>query len=854
MQKHSSVGTPFSFGRSWRDSLREASLAWALERKRHKRIRHFLFAGLMVLVALANQLGLRNYLGVPYPYVSFYPAIAIAAVMFGRWPGLLAVLLSSLSEAYWFLPPLGDLRVSKTSDQISLLFFVSTGFFMTLLADRSRRYQQRLAERERELALRESRDLLRLFIRHSLPSLAMFDCEMRYLEASQRWLDEYGLSKTEIFGRSHYEVFPEISEEWKAIHARGLAGETISCNEDHFDRPDGTTHWLRWEVRPWRKADGTIGGIVIFAENISELKLAERAMQLSELRYRTAFQTSLDAIGITRLSDGKYVDVNQAFLDMMGYERREVLGYSSLDLGLWADRENRAELIEILHQRTLHKDLQAQFKRKNGEIFWVMMSASLMDLDEEQCLLTVMRDITVSRKAEEEIRRLAFYDPLTGLANRRMLMEQLRRSVASSSRTHLKRGLLFVDLDDFKTLNDTLGHHIGDLMLKEVAERLTLCVREADTVGRLGGDEFVVLLEELSADTEESASQAEKVAEKVLAAIGQPYVLDAFACSTTCSIGITVFGDQHENVNELLQQADIAMYQAKNGGRDLIRQFSPNLQASVNSRAEREKELRQGIDDNQFVLYYQPQIKRGRVIGCEALLRWNHPRLGVLSADEFIPLAEETRLILPLGEWVLETACRQIAAWAANPQTAGIKMAVNISALQLRKPDFVASILDTLARTGADPKSLALELTESMMIDNVEDVIEKMTQLKQRGVRFSVDDFGKGYSSLAYLRRLPLDELKIDRSFIRDIHVDQSGSNIAQTIITLGQAMGLSVIAEGVEMESQRDTLTQLGCHAYQGYFFVRPLPVDEFERMLHGFADGAVLRKRSDQGANGHS
>ena len=825
------------------DSPRETDLPWTPKGKQRWRVRHFLYAGLMVLAALIVQLTLRDYLGLPYPFVSFYPAIAIAAVVLGRWPALWATFLAVLAEDYWFLTPKGHLRMTAGSDLIALAFFACTSVLIVWISDRSRRYQEGLAQREREIALRESKDLLRLFIRHSLSSLAMFDREMLYLEASQRWLDEYRLGEREIFGHSYYEIFPEIKEDWRAIHRRALAGETISCEEDHFDRQDGSTHWLRWEVRPWRRADGTIGGVVIFSENISELKLAEKAVQASEVRYRTAFQTSLDAIAISRLSDGQYIDVNQAFLDTTGYERQEVLGHSSQELGIWADRKDRSELIDNLHQRRTFKDFEAQFRRKNGEVFWGVVSASIMDLDGEPCLLTVMRDITESKLAEEEIRKLAYYDPLTGLPNRRMLMEQLRKSIAISSRTHHKRALLFVDLDDFKTLNDTLGHHIGDLMLTEVAQRLTFCVREVDTVGRLGGDEFVILLEELNADAEESASQAERIAEKVLFAIGQPYELDSFSCKTTCSIGVTVFGDQRENVNELLQQADIAMYQAKGGGRNLIRLFAPGLQASVNARAERENELREAVEANQFLLYYQPQIRDGRVIGCEALLRWNHPRRGILTADEFIPLAEETRMILPLGDWVLQTACQQIASWAQIPQMAGINVSINVSALQLRRQDFVETVLNALEQAGASPKSLALELTESIMIDNVEDVIKKMTKLKSHGVRFSVDDFGKGYSSLAYLRRLPLDELKIDRDFIRDMHLDANGSTIAQTIITLGQAMGLTVIAEGVETERQRDTLTNLGCHTYQGYFFIRPLPLEAFERMLHGFAQSGVLR-----------
>jgi diguanylate cyclase (GGDEF)-like protein len=451
------------------------------------------------------------------------------------------------------------------------------------------------------------------------------------------------------------------------------------------------------------------------------------------------------------------------------------------------------------------------------------------------------RELQRLKVAHDEIRNLAFFDPLTGLPNRRLLLDRLRQTLAGNTRNSHKRALLFVDLDDFKTLNDTLGHHVGDLLLQEVARRITARIRETDTVARLGGDEFVVLLQDLSETAEDAAAHAKSIAEKILAAVDQPYLLAGRECRSSSSIGITVFGDPGDSTNEVLQQADIAMYQAKAAGRNTLRFFAPALQAAVNARAAMEGDLRQALKTNQFLLYYQPQLDRGTVIGAEALIRWQHPKRGLMTPCEFIALAEETGLILPLGEWVLEAACKQIVAWAGRKETAHVRVAVNISARQLLNPLFAESVLATLDRTGANPHNLELELTESMFVNNVEDVVAKMTELKSHGLRFSLDDFGTGYSSLAYLRRLPLDQLKIDQEFVRDILVDASSGAIAQSIISLSRAMGLSAIAEGVETEGQRDYLARIGCHAFQGFLFSGPVPLEEFELLLPGRARSAT-------------
>jgi diguanylate cyclase (GGDEF)-like protein len=442
-------------------------------------------------------------------------------------------------------------------------------------------------------------------------------------------------------------------------------------------------------------------------------------------------------------------------------------------------------------------------------------------------------DLHSLAEAKKTIELLAFFDPLTELPNRRTLTERLRKCLVDCSRNGRLHAALSVDLDKFKAVNDSFGHGAGDLLLKEAARRLTDSTRGTDTVARLAGDEFVVILEDLSEFPKESAAQAEMVARKIVEALSQPYRFDDRECLVTTSIGIAIFGILPQSTEEVLQQADIAMCQAKAAGGNAIRFFAPELQATINARASLEQELRTAINQKQFLVYYQPQVDNGIVIGAEALVRWQHPIRSILAPAEFISLCEETGLIIPLGDWVLETACRQLAKWAERKETAHLSIAVNISARQLRQPEFVEKVLAVLERTGANPSNLELELTESMLVENLEEAIATMTELRFHGLRFSLDDFGTGYSSLNYLRRLPLDRLKIDRAFVQEILTDVCGRAIAQAIVSLSSAMGLPVLAEGVESEEQQAFLASLGCHMYQGYLFSRPVPLEEFEKLL---------------------
>jgi diguanylate cyclase (GGDEF)-like protein len=423
--------------------------------------------------------------------------------------------------------------------------------------------------------------------------------------------------------------------------------------------------------------------------------------------------------------------------------------------------------------------------------------------------------------------------------------------------------LLLVDLDNFKNINDALGHDHGDLVLQSVARRINSCVRERDTVARLGGDEFAVLLQQLSQDPLEAVKRSETVANKILEVLRQRYQIDGTEIDCNSSIGIALFGQQHENALEPLKRSELALYQAKAGGRNRLCIFRPQMQAAASARIALESALHTAINQRQFLLYYQPQLNhRGAVTGAEALIRWKHPRHGVVSPAAFIPLAEESGLIVPIGAWVLETACQQLAVWAGQPAMASLTLSVNVSARQFQQDDLAAEVLALLQRTGAPAKRLRIELTESLTVTNLDNTIAMMKALKAVGVGFSLDDFGTGYSSLAYLKRLPLDELKIDKSFVRDIPTDTDGAAIARMVIALGHSMGLSVIAEGVETDAQLEMLKAMGCHNYQGYLFSQALPIQELEAFVrrvanptneeHCFKQPRFLKYRTGTGAQG--
>lgn len=712
--------------------------------------------------------------------------------------------------------------------------------------------------KQAEIQLRDSEQRYRTTFEQAAVGIIHSSFEGKFLRSNKRFAEIIGYPQDEIAGLSFQQITaPDDLATSIEVQREIAVGAIASASwEKRYIRKDGSLTWVKLTKSAQRDSDGKPVHFIALVEDINALKesdgrlaAATEATRLSESRYRTVFQTSPDSVIIVRLSDGKIIDANKTFLETTGYERDEFIGRTTLGIGIWANDSDRQVLVDMLLRDSECRELEFQLRKRNGEIFWARMSASLIEVEGDQCVLTFARDISEAKAAEDEIRSLAFYDSLTGLPNRRLLAERLRQTIAASTRSHRKGALLFIDLDGFKMLNDTLGHKTGDMLLQEVARRLSACVRDADTVARWGGDEFVVILEELSEGSEEAAAQAKIVAEKILGAVRRTYQLGGRDCLSASSIGITVFGDRKSSIDDVLQQADIAMYHAKAAGRNTLRFFAPSLQSAINARAGLEEDLRRALKNREFVLFYQPQVDGCRVVGAEALIRWNHPTRGLLAPGNFISLAEETGLILPLGAWVLESACTQIAEWAMRKETAHLTIAVNISARQLRQADFVEQVLAILYRTGANPQNLKLELTESMLVENVEDVIAKMTILKSHGLRLSLDDFGTGYSSLSYLKRLPLDQLKIDLVFVRDILVDVTSGAIAQTIIALSKVMGLSVIAEGVETEEQRDFLAGLGCHTFQGYLVTKPLPLQEFELWLRCFTETATLNSMSALG-----
>lgn len=530
----------------------------------------------------------------------------------------------------------------------------------------------------------------------------------------------------------------------------------------------------------------------------------------------------------------RILQVNPAFQRVTGYLQDEAIG--KVPRELLGSGIHTQDFYDAMNQSIqVHGSWQGEVwdRRKSGETFpaWTTITAVHSESGAVTHYVANLSDFSARKAAENEIKTLVYFDSLTMLPNRRMLMGRLETSLQSALKTGHLGALLFVDLDDFKTLNDTLGHHQGDILLQQVAQRLQSCVREADTVARLGGDEFVVMLEGLARDSAEAVAQAQVIAGKIMQALNAPYDLGTLTRSSTPSVGITLFGDCEESLDEPLKRADLAMYQAKSAGRNTMRLFDPKTQAAVTLRADLEAALRTAVEEGQLRMYLQAQVSAdGRVLGAEALLRWMHPERGLVAPGEFIAVAEDCGLIVPIGNWVLDAACRQLALWNEQPDFAHMTIAVNVSAKQFHQPDFVEQVLDALARHGAQAQRLKLEITESMLISNVDEVIVRMEELQHHGVGFAMDDFGTGYSSLTYLKRLPLDVLKIDQSFVRDVLTDSNDAAIANMIVALANSMGLSVIAEGVETVEQMQYLARHGCHAYQGYLFSRPLPVERFE------------------------
>lgn len=597
-----------------------------------------------------------------------------------------------------------------------------------------------------------------------------------------------------------------------------------------YIRKDGSRFPTLLSVTALHSGTGEITGFMGIASNLTESKQADTELRIAA----TAFQ-SQESLIITD-ADNVILRINQAFTDNTGYLPEEVVGQTPR---MFKSGRHDADFYQKMWEkikRTGTWQGEIWDKRKNGEIYpkWLTISAVKGSDGVVTHYVGSHLDISERKAAEEKIQYMAFHDPLTRLPNRQLLLDRLQQALTCSTRSGRRGAILLIDLDNFKTLNDTLGHEIGDLLLQQISQRLLACVREGDTVARLGGDEFVVMLEDLSNQIIDAAKQVEVVGETILLAVNQPYLLVTHEFRITTSIGATVFSQGHQATENLLAQADIAMYHAKKRGRNNLCFFDSQMQDAINTRASIEGELHKALVNHEFHLHYQIQVdSHRRPIGAEALIRWIHPERGMVFPAQFISLAEETGLILPIGQWVLETACSQINSWQKEELTRNLVLAVNISARQFHQADIVAQVQAAVRRNDINPNLLKLELTESMLLSNSDDSVAKMKALKEIGVQLSLDDFGTGYSSLQYLKLLPLNQIKIDQSFVRDVAVDINDAAIVQAIIAMSEALGLDVIAEGVENEAQREFLDLRGCHAFQGYLFGNPVDIEQFGALL---------------------
>ncbi|MGB9193220.1 MAG: EAL domain-containing protein [Azonexus sp.] len=650
-------------------------------------------------------------------------------------------------------------------------------------------------------------------------------------------LEILGLTRQEIVGKDQHRLFhhhrpdgsPYPNSEcpiYLTLHdGRKRRGE------EWFFRKNGEGFPVRYSVTPLR--DRRNEGAVVAFHDISDSRKADEQMRISAI----AFETQ-EAMLVTDAAK-RIIRVNRAFTEITGYTVDEVIGQTPAVFK--SGHHEYGFYGEMWASLKAHGNWRGEIwnRRKNGEVFpeWLSITAVRNAEGQISHFVASYLDLTQRKEAEEQIQFLAFYDPLTHLPNRRLLNERLEKALLAGARHRRYAALLFIDLDNFKMLNDSMGHAIGDLLLREVAQRLSNSIRANDTVARQGGDEFVILLEELSQDIHGAIAQIKLIAHNMLEALDKPYQFGDVSYHCTASIGAVPFMDTGETVESLLKSADMAMYKAKAAGKNALRFFDPSMQTEIEQRATVERELRNALQAGQFELYFQPQVdSAGSVFGAEALIRWHHPGRGLVGPDEFIRIAEESRLILPIGQWVLTQACRQLALWQKNPDTAHLTLAVNVSALQFRDSDFVNSVARAIAESGAPGSRLKLEITESLLVEDIGGTIEHMRPLKEKlGVGLVLDDFGTGYSSLSYLKQLPLDQIKIDRSFVRDINSDPNDAAIAETIIALGHFFNLTIIAEGVETPAQRDTLIICGCKAFQGFYFGQPGTIEQFQAGLGG-------------------
>jgi two-component system CheB/CheR fusion protein len=677
-----------------------------------------------------------------------------------------------------------------------------------------------------EQALKESHERLQLLVSYAPVALALFDTNMRYLAASRRWMEDYKLKQQDIVGCLHYEVFPEISEEFKAIHRRALAGEVISNPSGKFVRFDGSVQWLRWEVRPWNHVDGSIGGIVIFSEDITKQKEAEIQMQVTA----HVFDQAGEAIMIAG-PDKIIQNVNAAFCRISGYTVAEVIG-SPTSL-LKSGRHTQEFYQKMWHEISANGFWQGEIwnRRKNGDVFpeWLTITRVSDDLGQVVHYVGVFSDISQIKNSQDKVEFLATHDVLTGLPNRALFNDRLEHALGAMRRNKSRLALLFIDLDNFKTINDTLGHDIGDGLLQQVAVRLREAVRDVDTLARLGGDEFTAIINDCTTDA------VNDIASRIMAHLADLFVIQEHSIVVSASIGIAFYPEDGGDVTTLIRSADAAMYRAKELGRNRVEYFVPDLHVRLMKRAMIEHAMREALRQSRLRLVYQPKIaikNQNLLVGAEALLRWRDPELGDVSPSEFIPIAESSSLIIEIGHIVQMLLVEQISQWLSQGFSVPT-IAFNISPRAIREVLFSQQLIAELDARNVPHGNIQIEITEGALLESSEAVVANLDALAKVGIRVAVDDFGTGYSSLSYLKRLPLTELKIDKSFVDGLGSDKEDEAIARAVLALANALELKTVAEGVETDGQLAWLTHEGCDIVQGFYFYRPLEAEDFAALL---------------------
>lgn len=735
-----------------------------------------------------------------------------------------------------FITAMGALaftQYQKTSEFINLfghLYKVAAYCFFYLAAFQiAVRKPYRLLE-AREERIREQETELHNLLNNLPLGVARLDDHLQLCYANPTLIHSLDRHPESVIGQTITDLlFTDVAEQIKPHLFKALEGVRSDLDLEYV-RPDGNSAFASCLVVPERQVSGRKAGVLVIFTDTSERE-RNRQKLMDSLREIADIKAALDAHAIVAITDARGViaQVNDKFCAISQYGRSELIGrtHSLINSG-----HHPHEFFQDMWRTISHGEVwsgEVCNRAKDGTLYWVQ--STIMPFIGKDGLpeqyIAIRADITKRKRIEEAAQRMALHDALTGLANRRLMSERLIRALHNSQRHHQHGALLLMDMDHFKEINDTLGHPIGDQLLKEVAGRLQDNLRQGDTVARLGGDEFVVILEELGNSQESATHHASDTGEKIRQALSAPYLLQGHLAEVTPSIGVVLFDGTLESADELIRQADIALYKAKDAGRDQLCFFDNALQNETNQRAQLLRELRQALELDALRLFYQPVVAADeQILGYEALLRWQNPQRGLVSPAQFIPLAEESGLIIPIGQWVLTTACRQLAEWQSDPRYQAWTIAVNISARQLSQNDFVQQVLQALASTGAPANRLRLEITESMLQHDLTVTIGKMQALRQIGVRFSLDDFGTGYSSMSYLKHMPLDQLKIDKSFVDEILTDSTDSAIARTVVTLAENLCLEVVAEGVEQREQLELLLSIGCRAFQGYLFGKPAPL----------------------------